>query len=92
MVTVMPREKICYKTVHPEDIKAAIRRKFGTILKFEKHYALPSTGVSDLLREKSHNPKTISAVEAILADRHASINLENSTNLTENHGLNEKAA
>ena len=37
---------------HPEDIKADIRKRYGSVTAFEKHYNLPPLSVRDVLRGK----------------------------------------
>lgn len=38
---------------HREDIKAAIRKRYGTIVAFEKTHNLPARSVNDVLRGKA---------------------------------------
>lgn len=38
------------QTMHPEDIRAAIRKQFGSIQAFVRAKGLPETGVSDFFR------------------------------------------
>ena len=40
-------------TMHREDVKAELRKRFGSISKFEKARNLPTKSVSDLLRGRS---------------------------------------
>ena len=37
---------------HPEDVKAAIRKRYGSVAAFERHYDLPALSVRDILRGK----------------------------------------
>ena len=37
---------------HPEDIKADIRKRYGSVAAFERHYKLPPLSVRDILRGK----------------------------------------
>jgi len=39
--------------MHPEDIKAELRKRFGTVLAFEDAANLPRKSVSDFLRGRS---------------------------------------
>jgi len=36
--------------MHPEDIKAEIRKRFRTVAAFERHFSLPAKSVNDLMR------------------------------------------
>jgi len=44
----MKRQKL-----HKEDIKAGLRKKFGSLAAFEREFELPEESVSDVLRGKS---------------------------------------
>lgn len=55
---------------HPEDVKAAIRKQFGTISRFVEARNLPTTGVSDLLRGRPSR-RVSEAVEAVLQAQQA---------------------
>ena len=37
-------------TMHPEDVKAGLRKRFGTVFAFEREYGLPNKSVVDFLR------------------------------------------
>jgi len=37
-------------TAHPEDIKAALRKRFGSVAAFERQRGLPEKSVNDVLR------------------------------------------
>lgn len=37
---------------HPEDVKGAIRKRYGSVAAFERHYGLPPLSVRDILRGK----------------------------------------
>jgi lambda repressor-like predicted transcriptional regulator len=39
-----------YTDFHPEDVKAAIRKRFGSLAKFEREHGLPPESVYNLLR------------------------------------------
>jgi lambda repressor-like predicted transcriptional regulator len=52
-------------TMHPEDVKAGLRRRFGTIRNFERMLQLPKNSVSDLLRGKM-SARVANAVEHAL--------------------------
>ncbi|MFC5372857.1 helix-turn-helix domain-containing protein [Brevundimonas faecalis] len=51
--------------MHKEDIKAAIRREHGTVLKFEENHGLPAGSVKDVLRGRS-SARTEGAIAALL--------------------------
>lgn len=53
-MSTQPREtQKFYAGLHPEDVKAAIRKKFGTITKFHEAHNLPPRGVQDVLRGRA---------------------------------------
>lgn len=72
--------------MHPEDVKAAIRKRFGTIARFIEERDLPETGVSDMLRGRTSR-RVREAVEEVLKEQ-ASINLDVSVTNTHAHRLN----
>lgn len=37
-------------TMHPEDVKAELRKRFGSVAAFERQHGLPVKSVTDLLR------------------------------------------
>jgi lambda repressor-like predicted transcriptional regulator len=63
--------------MHPEDIKAAIRKRFGTVGQFVEQKGLPKTGVSDLFRGRT-SKRVREAVEAVIAAQEKSIELDDS--------------
>ncbi|OYW88885.1 MAG: hypothetical protein B7Z20_01505 [Sphingobium sp. 32-64-5] len=52
--------------MHPEDIKAAIRKRFSTVSAFERAYDLPSKSVHDLLRGRP-SARVEEAIKSIIA-------------------------
>lgn len=48
--------------MHPEDVKAALRKRFGTIREFERDRGLPEKSVHDVLRGRP-NARVTKAVE-----------------------------
>jgi lambda repressor-like predicted transcriptional regulator len=52
-------------TMHPEDVKAGIRKRFGTIAAFELAKGLPAKSVNDVLRGRP-NARVTKAVEDAL--------------------------
>jgi lambda repressor-like predicted transcriptional regulator len=51
--------------MHPEDIKAALRKRFGTIVNFERAKDLPHQSVTDVLRGRP-NARVSQAIEEAL--------------------------
>lgn len=86
-----------YRTLHPEDVKAAIRKRFGSLLKFEKNKGLPRQSVTDLLRGKT-STRVAAAVNALLSDAATAAPMaksgkpDNSRTRRASHCLNAKAA
>lgn len=52
--------------MHPEDIKAAIRKRFGSVFAFEDASALPRKSVSDFLRGRP-NQRVKDAIAKVLS-------------------------
>lgn len=52
-------------TMHPEDVKAGLRRRFGTIRNFERARQLPRNSVSDLLRGKTSARVALAVEDAL---------------------------
>lgn len=75
--------------LHPEDIKAAIRKRFGSVRNFVSINNLPETGVSDIFRGRTSGPVR-ETIENFLRDESRMLdNRGASHNL---HGQNEEAA
>ena len=53
--------------MHPEDVKAAIRKRYGTVARFVSEHNLPTSGVSDLFRGRT-SARVANAVEKVLAE------------------------
>lgn len=51
--------------MHPEDVKAVIRKRYGTVAHFVEVFDLPRTGVSDLFRGRTSD-RVSKAVESVL--------------------------
>lgn len=51
---------------HPEEVKAALRIRFGSVFAFEDAMALPRKSVSDTLRGRP-NARVVKAIEDALA-------------------------
>lgn len=54
-------------TMHKEDVKAAIRKRYGTVAEFERQKGLPAKSVAEILRGRSWRVVT-EAVEAALQE------------------------
>ena len=53
--------------MHPEDVKAAIRKRYGTVARFVSVHNLPTSGVSDLFRGRT-SARVANAVEKVLVE------------------------
>lgn len=53
-------------SMHPEDIKAGIRKRFGSVAAFERENDLPEKSVTDFLRGRL-SARVIQAIEEALA-------------------------
>ena len=53
--------------MHREDVVAAIRKRFGSVAKFERELGLPIKSVNEVLRGRP-NARVSEAVEKLLAD------------------------
>lgn len=53
---------------HPEDVKAAIRKRFGSLAAFERAERLSVGSVSDILRGRP-STRTTKAVERVLREQ-----------------------
>ena len=62
---------------HPEDVKAVIRKRFGTVARFIAERDLPTTSVSDLFRGRV-SQRVRDAVEEVLRENEESIELDSS--------------
>lgn len=51
--------------MHPEDVKAALRKRFTTVSAFERHYQLPAKSVHDLLRGRA-SARVEKAVKSVI--------------------------
>jgi len=51
--------------MHPEDVKAELRKRFSTVSAFEQRYSLPSKSVHDLLRGRA-SARVEKAIEAVI--------------------------
>lgn len=72
--------------MHPEDVKAVLRKRFGTVSRFIAEHDLPETGVSDLFRGRTSR-RVRDAVEVVLQEDAQSIKLDVSERGTNAHRL-----
>lgn len=52
--------------MHPEDVKAAIRKRFATVSAFERHFGLPPKSVTDLLRGRA-SERVSKAINSVIS-------------------------
>lgn len=74
-----------YTDFHTEDVKAAIRKRFGSLAKFEREHGLPVESVTNLLRGQK-SARVAAVVDAVIAIEAASI----APRLTGIPGINRK--
>ena len=77
--------------MHPEDVKAALRKKYGSVSNFVRLKGLPRTSVSDIFRGRT-SKRVRDAIESALADKDESIILDASKARLSAHRLNAEAA
>jgi lambda repressor-like predicted transcriptional regulator len=53
--------------MHKEDVKAVLRKKFGSVAAFERAHGLATQSVSEVLRGRS-SKRTIDAIERVLRE------------------------
>jgi lambda repressor-like predicted transcriptional regulator len=51
--------------MHPEDVKAGLRKRFGTVANFERASSLPEKSVNDVLRGRP-NARVLKAIQEAL--------------------------
>lgn len=73
-------------SLHPEDIKAAIRKRYGSVKAFQKSKGLPPTSVSDLFRGRPSRRVSEAVEEAV----QESIAMESSAGRRRAHSLNSR--
>lgn len=56
------------ETTHPEDIKSAIRKRYGSVKAFVRANDLPPTGVSDIFRGRV-SARVSDAIERVLQEQ-----------------------
>jgi len=52
--------------MHPEDVKAAIRKRFASVSAFERQYDLPPKSVTDLLRGRA-SERVSNAINSVIS-------------------------
>lgn len=84
---------------HPEDVKAAIRKKWGTVRAFEQAIGIPDLSTRDILRGKSRYWIQLKMAEALGIEptelevfRSQSHKWNHSKPRRPRHSLNRKAA
>lgn len=75
--------------MHPEDIKAALRKRFGSVFAFEDAHELPRKSVSDFLRGRP-NQRVKDAIATVLSPDQSELS-DGSGDFTGAHRLNEVA-
>ncbi|MET0269665.1 MAG: helix-turn-helix domain-containing protein [Sphingomonas sp.] len=55
-----------FGSMHREDVKAVLRKSYGSIFAFERLHDLPRKSVSDVLRGRP-NSRVANAIEKVLA-------------------------
>lgn len=79
--------------IHPEDIKAAIRKRFGSLKAFEESEGLPRKAVTDILRGRS-NRRVSDAIQRVLDDDMVfrAMSSDDSARVTSAHRQNDSPA
>ena len=54
-------------TMHPEDVKAGLRKRYGSVAEFERAKGLPAKSVTEILRGRTWR-RVADAVEAALQE------------------------
>jgi hypothetical protein len=78
-----------YKGIDHQDVRAAIKKQFGTIVEFHRVYALPASGVHDILRGRA-SARVEAVVDEILAKERESTNVDSTADSATQH-LNAEA-
>lgn len=60
--------------MHPEDVKAGIRKRFGSVAEFERQRNLPPKSVTEVLRGRAWK-RVSDAIEAVLQEESPSSEL-----------------
>lgn len=75
-------------SLHPEDVKAAIRKKFGAVAKFERAKGLPEKSVNDVLRGRSSARVKLAIEQFIGRPLIQSEDSDDSSDISGTHRLN----
>jgi hypothetical protein len=65
-------------------VKVVIRKKFGNISEFHRKYALPSTGLHDVLRGRTSS-RVEAAIDEVLAEARESTNVDSTADSVAQH-------
>ena len=76
--------------LHREDVKAAIRKRFGSVAAFERAYKLPEKSVTDVLRGQK-SARVEAAVLEVIEGGSQSEGSEHSSDPADAHRLNAEA-
>ena len=77
---------------HPEDVKAAIRKRFGSLRAFEESRGLAARATSEVFRGRA-SKRTEEAIEEVLAEEAAeSTTADSNHQSSEIHRLNAQEA
>lgn len=82
-----------FEIMHPEDVKAAIRKRYRSVAAFERAEGLARQSVTELFRGRT-SARTLKAIERVLRDekrRRESIDSDNNEIGTAAHRLNAAA-
>ncbi len=78
-------------SLHPEDIKAALRKEYGSVREFEKAQGLPDKSVHEIFRGRGSR-RVMAAVEAALDGKIPDHAEKPSSRKKAAHRLNKRAA
>lgn len=77
--------------LHPEDVKAEIRKKFGAVAAFERQKGLPEKSVNDVLRGRT-SARVRQAIEQVIGQSLIqSEDSDDSSDVSGTHRLNAEA-
>lgn len=71
--------------MHPEDVKAAIRKRFATVAAFERRFNLPSKSVHDLLRGRP-SARVEEAINSVISKPYSEISKSEHSEYSQNVG------
>lgn len=83
---------------HPEYVKAAIRKRFGSLTNFALEHGLPPKSVSGVLRGAAKSRRVARAIDAVMVLEQSTIDPKpadfspSSGKSARNHRLNQEAA